>query len=231
MKSFFLVGFLLLLSIVAQGNKLEPLIGSAWGIKNPQKLPFSVCHIQANKFTAGIIKNYTVWHQPLTLHCETRPLDDAPQGLEFRIPFKARIKSVGFTGIIGITPFLFEVSGLHNKSASALYDHYKGFCFSVGIPAFGINIKSYRTTSNIQLSTVARTLYAGLEIDKSELTFKPVSAIKKKWCLDNKYIINGETTQARDQIHCDQLETATEEGQRPPFDASELNKLEFVYQG
>ena len=231
MKSLALIGLLIALPIFAQGGKLEPLVGSAWAKKNPHKLPYSVCHIQANEFTAGIIKNYTVWSRPLTLYCTTRPLKNAPHGLEFRIPLEASIASIGLTGIIGVAPYLFEVSGLDNKSAWALFDRYKGFSFSLGLPALGVVIKTYHTKSKVQINTVARTLYAGLEIGNSRLVIKPVSKIKKKWCLNNKYIIDGEITQARNQKYCDLTREVLDQGQKPLFNLADLRNLKFVFKG
>lgn len=231
MKPLALVGLIFMLPIFAHTAKLEPLIGSAWAKRNPHKLPYSTCYIYIVEVTAGIVKNYTAWTGPLVLHCETRQMKYAPHGLKFSIPLEVSVNNLGLTGVIGVAPLVFNVFGLQGKSVLAIFDHYKGHSISIGLPALGIIEKGYRSEGNIRLNTMARTLYAGIEIGKSKIVIKPASHIKNKWCLDNEYIINNKITQTRDQKYCDDLKIGLEKGQKPNFDLSHLENLNFIFKG
>lgn len=228
MKKLIIISWLLSLPISAQP---APLVGSLWAIKHPNQLPYTSCELTLKETHAGLIKSYSSvsgrGHR--TLHCVSRPLKDAPHGLEFTIPLgEININTVGFTAILGLQVLNAHVYQLHGKSVSDLYNIFNGRTVVGGFLHYAGVYKKYGTGNGIKFLVGDRCVALGLEVGKSTLSISRRDVIKRKMCLDNRYIIDS-NAQERDEEYCDGLTVDQNNAKKLFFDSAQIDNFRFVY--
>lgn len=228
MNHLIIAALLLSLPLVA---KPDPLIGSLWAKKHPNQLPYTRCELTLKESHAGLIKSYSnvsgCKHR--TLHCITRPLKDAPNGLEYIIPLgDIDIKTLGFTAILGLHVLNAHVYNLHGKSVSELYNSFKGKTVVGGFLHYAAVYKKYGTGNEIRFHVADRCVALGLEVGKSTLSINRRDVIKRKMCLDNRYILDS-SIEERDEKYCDSFIVDQNKHEKIFFDSSKIDDLQFVY--
>lgn len=229
MSNLIIVALLFSLNIVA---KPDPLIGSLWAKKHPNQLPYTNCELTLKESHAGLIKSYSKvsGRRHRTLHCISRPLKGAPNGLEFIIPLgDFEIKTTGFTAILGLNVLSARVHGLHGKSVSELYNTFKGRTVVGGFLHYALVYKKYGTENEIRFHVEDRCLALGLEVGKSTLSINRRDVIKRKACLNNSYIIDASTAKERDEEYCNDFIVDANNPEKLFFDSSKIDDLQFVY--